>query len=94
MKETIRRKNTALEKWFSSYLLDNPEIAEQIPKRSALALMPADDPTLAMHNLAAAMRMVDMDSRLKLFCVILDGRHKTYKATVTVVEAKAAEEKR
>lgn len=89
MKDTIRRKNTALEKWFSNYLLDNPEMVEKIPKRSALALMPMSDPQLAMHNLSAARQMVDMDSRLKLFCVILDGQRKTYKATVMVVEAKA-----
>ena len=89
MKDAIRRKNTALEKWFSNYLLDNPDVAEKIPKRSALALMPEDDPELAMHNLASARQMVDMDSRLKLFCVVLNGQHQTYKATVMTVEAKA-----
>jgi hypothetical protein len=50
-------KNNMLSTEFDLYLLDHPEVAEEIPENAIVVLMPDDDPELAETNLKMAEDM-------------------------------------
>lgn len=47
-------KNLKLSTEFDLYLLEHPEIAEQIPDNALILLLPEEDPELCASNLALA----------------------------------------
>jgi len=51
-------KNLVLTTEFDRYLLEHPEVAEQIPHNAQIVLLPGDDPELSQTNreIAAAQR--------------------------------------
>jgi hypothetical protein len=52
--ETITEKNITLSFEFERYVLENPEILEQIPQGAEIVLLPKDDPELYRINLESA----------------------------------------
>jgi len=52
--ETIVEKNITLSFEFERYLLEHPEMLEQIPNGAQVVLLPQDDPELYQINLKAA----------------------------------------
>ncbi len=44
-------KNITLSMEFSRYVIEHPEVAEQIPKGAQVVLLPQDDPELCRENL-------------------------------------------
>jgi len=55
-RETITEKNITLSFEFERYLLEHPEMLEQIPEGAEVALLPKDDPELYRINLEAAQK--------------------------------------
>ena len=47
-------KNLKLSTEFDLYLLEHPEVAEQIPGNALIVLLPEDDPELCERNLEVA----------------------------------------
>lgn len=54
MKKEQFEKNVTLSMEFSRYVIENPEIAEKIPKGAMVVLLPEDDPELCKENLKIA----------------------------------------
>jgi len=54
--ETIVEKNITLSFEFERYLLEHPEILEQIPDGAQVVLLPKDDPELCRINLDVAQK--------------------------------------
>ena len=56
--QELFEKNLVLTTEFDRYLLEHPEIAEQIPLNAQIVLLPDDDPELSQKNreIAAAQR--------------------------------------
>ena len=52
--ETIIEKNITLSFEFERYILEHPELLEQIPQGTEAVLLPKDDPELYRINLEAA----------------------------------------
>jgi hypothetical protein len=52
--ETIVEKNITLSFEFERYILEHPEVMEQIPDGAQVVLLPQDDPELYRINLNAA----------------------------------------
>ena len=55
-RETIVEKNITLSFEFERYILEHPEMLEQIPQGTDIVLLPKDDPELYRINLEAARR--------------------------------------
>jgi len=53
-KEDVFKKNHLLGIEFDRYLLENPEILEQIPENAEIYFLPEDDPDLSQENLRIA----------------------------------------
>lgn len=53
-RETIIEKNQTLSFEFERYLLEHPELLEQLPAGAEIVLLPKDDPELYQINLHAA----------------------------------------
>lgn len=47
-------KNLKLSTEFDLYLLEHPEVAEQIPENALIVLLPEEDPELCVKNLELA----------------------------------------
>ena len=54
--ETITEKNMTLSFEFERYLLENPELLDEIPSGAEVVLLPKDDPELYQINLESAQR--------------------------------------
>lgn len=54
--EAIVEKNITLSFEFGRYVLEHPEVLEQIPQGAEIVLLPRDDPELYRINLEAARR--------------------------------------
>jgi hypothetical protein len=54
--ETIVEKNITLSFEFERYILEHPEVLEQIPDGAQVVLLPQDDPELYRINLNAAQK--------------------------------------
>lgn len=54
--ETITEKNLTLSFEFERYLLENPELLDEIPSGAEVVLLPKDDPELYQLNLESAQR--------------------------------------
>lgn len=56
--QELFEKNLVLTTEFDRYLLEHPEVAEQIPLNAQIVLLPDDDPELSQmnHKIAAAQR--------------------------------------
>jgi hypothetical protein len=52
--ETIIEKNATLSFEFERYVLEHPDVLEQIPDGAEVVLLPKDDPELYRLNLEAA----------------------------------------
>lgn len=65
-KEDLFRKNHLLGIEFDRYLLEHPEIIEQIPDGAEVIFLPEDDPDLLQENLKIAK-----DKRLKSGTILL-----------------------
>ena len=55
-RETVVEKNITLSFEFERYILEHPEILEQIPDGAQVVLLPQDDPELYRINLEAAQK--------------------------------------
>ena len=55
-RETIVEKNITLSFEFERYVLEHPEVLEQIPDGAQVVLLPQDDPELYRINLNAAQK--------------------------------------
>jgi hypothetical protein len=55
-RETIVEKNITLSFEFERYILEHPEVLEQIPDGAQVVLLPQDDPELYRINLNAAQK--------------------------------------
>jgi len=55
-RETIVEKNITLSFEFERYILEHPELLEQIPQGTEIVLLPKDDPELYRINLEATRR--------------------------------------
>jgi len=55
-RETIVEKNITLSFEFERYILEHPEVLEQISQGAEIVLLPKDDPELYRINLEAARR--------------------------------------
>ncbi len=53
-KEDVFRKNHLLGVEFDRYLLEHPEILEQIPENAEIYFLPEDDPELSQENFKMA----------------------------------------
>jgi len=53
-KEDLFKKNHILGVEFDRYLLENPELLDQIPENAELYSLPEEDPELSQENLKAA----------------------------------------
>ena len=54
--ETVREKNITLSFEFERYILEHPEVLEQIPDGAEIVLLPKDDLELYRINLDAAQK--------------------------------------
>jgi hypothetical protein len=55
-RETIVEKNITLSFEFERYILEHPDVLEQIPDGAQVVLLPQDDPELYRINLNAAQK--------------------------------------
>lgn len=55
-KEDLFRKNHLLGVEFDRYLLEHPEVMEQIPEGAEVIFLPEDDPDLLQENLRIAKK--------------------------------------
>jgi hypothetical protein len=53
-KEELVRKNLELSSEFGKYMLDNPELAERIPKEAVIIFIDESDSELTRYNLSLA----------------------------------------
>jgi hypothetical protein len=53
-KEDLFKKNHILGMEFDRYLLENPELLDQIPENAEVYFLPEEDPELSQENLKAA----------------------------------------
>ena len=53
-KEDLFKKNHILGVEFDRYLLENPELLDQIPENAEVYFLPEEDPELSQENLKAA----------------------------------------
>ena len=53
-KEDLFKKNHILGVEFDWYLLENPELLDQIPENAEVYFLPEEDPELSQENLKAA----------------------------------------
>ena len=53
-KEDVFRENHLLGVEFDRYLLEHPEVLEQIPENAEIYFLPEDDPDLSQENLRIA----------------------------------------
>jgi hypothetical protein len=60
-RETIAEKNITLSFEFERYILEHPEMLEQIPQGVQIVLLPKDDPELYRINLEIARRAREED---------------------------------
>jgi hypothetical protein len=65
-KEDLFRKNHLLGVEFDRYLLEHPELMEQIPEGAEVIFLPEDDPDLLQENLKIAK-----DKKLESGAVLL-----------------------
>jgi hypothetical protein len=65
-KEDLFRKNHLLGVEFDRYLLEHPEVMEQIPDGAEVVFLPEDDPDLLQENLKIAK-----DRKLESSSVVL-----------------------
>jgi hypothetical protein len=56
LQETIVEKNITLSFEFERYILEHPEVLEQIPDGAQVVLLPQDDPELYRINLNAVQK--------------------------------------
>jgi hypothetical protein len=57
--ETIVEKNITLSFEFERYILEHPEVLEQMPDGARVVLLPRDDPELYRINLHAAQKALE-----------------------------------
>jgi hypothetical protein len=70
-RETVVEKNLTLSFEFERYILEHPEILEQIPPGSEVVLLPKYDPELYRINLEAAQKAQSQaDAHLVLYVEI------------------------
>ncbi|MER3447648.1 MAG: hypothetical protein C4291_12795 [Candidatus Dadabacteria bacterium] len=55
-KDELFHKNLILSQEFDLYVLEHPEILEEIPEHAKIVLLPEDDPELAEINLRMARK--------------------------------------
>ena len=65
-KEDLFRKNHLLGVEFDRYLLEHPELMEQIPEGAEVIFLPEDDPDLLQENLE-----ISKDKKLESGAVLL-----------------------
>ncbi len=64
--DEVMEKNLTYSFEFSLYVMQNPDLADQIPPNSRIVLLPGDDPELARINreaAEAASRLDDVPNR-------------------------------
>ncbi|MBI4646063.1 MAG: hypothetical protein HY738_05555 [Bacteroidia bacterium] len=65
-KNEIFEKNLALSSEFSRYILENPDIAEQIPNNAIIVILPEYDKELAKENYKIANQRKEKNQPLVL----------------------------
>ena len=71
--ETIIEKNITLSFEFERYILENPEVLEQIPDGAQVVLLPQDDPELYRINLNAAQKARQTDESVPVIYVEIEA---------------------
>jgi hypothetical protein len=72
-KETIVEKNITLSFEFERYILEHPEVLEQIPDGAQVVLLPQDDPELYRINLNAAQKRRQADEAVPIVYVEIEA---------------------
>jgi hypothetical protein len=71
--ETIIEKNITLSFEFERYILEHPELLEQIPDGAQVVLLPQDDPELYRINLSAAQKARQADKATPIVYVEVEA---------------------
>jgi len=71
--ETIIEKNITLSFEFERYILEHPEVLEQIPDCAHVVLLPQDDPELYRINLKAAQKARQVDETTPIVYVEIEA---------------------
>jgi hypothetical protein len=72
-RETIVEKNMTLSFEFERYILEHPELLEQIPDGAQVVLLPQDDPELYRINLDAARKAREADDNAPIVYVEIEA---------------------
>jgi len=72
-RETIIEKNITLSFEFEQYILEHPEMLEQIPDQAEVVLLPKDDLELYRANLRAAQKMSQADEATPVVYVEIEA---------------------
>ena len=72
-RETIVEKNMTLSFEFERYILEHPELLEQIPDGAQVVLLPQDDPELYRINLDAARKAREADENVPIVYVEIEA---------------------
>lgn len=71
--ETIVEKNITLSFEFERYLLEHPEMLEQIPDGAQVVLLPQDDPELYLINLNTAQKALQTGENVPIVFVEIEA---------------------
>jgi hypothetical protein len=71
--ETIAEKNITLSFEFERYILEHPEMLEQIPQGAEVVLLPNDDPELRRLNLEGAQKRQELGSASPIVYVEIEA---------------------
>ena len=72
-RETIVEKNIILSFEFERYILEHPEVLEQIPYEAEIVLLPKDDPELYHINLEAAQKELSPEDAPPIVYIEIDA---------------------
>ncbi|MDI6770911.1 MAG: hypothetical protein QMD04_14720 [Anaerolineales bacterium] len=72
-RETITEKNITLSFEFEQYILEHPEVLEQLPDNAEVVLLPKDDPELYRTNLNAVQKTRQADEAASIVYVEIEA---------------------
>lgn len=72
-RETITEKNITLSFEFEQYILEHPEVLEQLPDNAEVVLLPKDDPELYRTNLNAVQKTRQADEAAPIVYVEIEA---------------------
>jgi hypothetical protein len=72
-RETIIEKNITLSFEFEQYILEHPDVLEQLPENAEIVLLPKDDPELYRTNLNAVQKARQVDETAPIVYVEIEA---------------------